>query len=201
MANYIFPPSHNFGISEHEFVTWRNAFTADEISKLIEICETFPKVDATINSEGGTIDTEIRDTQIAWIPQNNETIWFYDRLSWIARQLNGEFYKFDLFGFAEDFQYSVYNEKSNGHYTWHRDAGFLSNGTPPRKLTLVLQLSDPSEYEGGNLELLTSPAANIVDKERGMVVAFPSYNLHRVTPVTKGIRKTLVVWVCGPAFK
>lgn len=201
MANYIFSPSHNFGISEHEFVTWRNAFTDEEIDKLIEICEQFPKVDASINANGLTIDNKVRDTQIAWIPQTNDTIWIYDRLSWIARQLNGEFYKFDLFGFVEDFQYSTYNEETQGHYTWHRDSGVLSTGTPPRKLTMVLQLSDPADYEGGDLELFTKPEPSVVDKEQGMVVAFPSYNLHRVTPVTKGIRKTLVVWICGPAFK
>lgn len=201
MANYIFSPSHNFGTGEHEFVTWRSAFSVEEINKLVELCETFPKVDATINAEGETVNNEIRDTRVAWIPQNNDTIWFYDRLSWIARQLNGEFYKFDLFGFVEDFQYSVYNEENNSHYTWHRDTGFLSRGTPPRKLTLVVQLSDPSDYEGGDLELLTKPSPSTVDKEQGMVVAFPSYNLHRVTPVTKGTRRTLVIWICGPAFK
>lgn len=200
MANYIFPPSPNFGISEHPFVTWRNGFTDEEVDKIIEICEQFPKTVGVVNNDN-PIDNTVRDTTVAWITQNSDTTWIYDRLAWIARQLNGEFYKFDLYGFAEDFQYSIYDESVQGHYTWHRDSGTSSPGIPPRKLSLVLQLSDPSEYQGGELEIFTKPNPDSVDKEKGMIAAFPSYALHRVTPVTKGIRKSLVVWICGPSFK
>lgn len=201
MANYIFPPSHNFGVSEHPFVTWRKAFTDEEIENIINICEKFPKDAGLVSHNGQEENTEVRDSQVAWVPQNSDTIWIYDRLSWIARQLNGEFYKFDLFGFAEDFQYTIYNESNQGHYTWHRDNGFLPAGVPPRKLSLVLQLSDPEEYEGGDLEIFTSPKPEAIDKEKGLISVFPSYILHRVTPVTKGVRKSLVIWICGPAFK
>lgn len=199
MANYIFPPSHNFGISEHPFVTWKNGFTDEEIDKIIEVCESFPKTVGVVNNKDPE-DKTVRDSTVAWIQQNSDTIWIYDRLSWIARQLNGEFYRFDLYGFSEDFQYSIYDESVQGHYTWHRDAGSVT-GLPPRKLTLVLQLSDPSDYEGGDLEILTKPNPESVDKERGMIAVFPSYTLHRVTPVTKGVRKSLVVWICGPSFR
>jgi PKHD-type hydroxylase len=201
MANYIFPPSHNFGISEHSFATWRNSFTNDEIAKIIDLCETFPKGKGTVSNEDDNQENTIRDSQIAWVPQNLETMWIYERLAWVARQLNGEFYKFDLYGFAEDLQYSIYDEKYQGHYTWHRDNGFLAHGTPPRKLTMVLQLSDPSEYEGGTLEVFTAPTPEPIEKEKGLISLFPSYTLHRVSPVTKGTRKTLVIWICGPAFK
>ena len=70
----------------------------------------------------------------------------------------------------------------------------------PRKLTLVLQLSDPSEYEGGELQSLTSLQPGTVNKKKGIIAAFPSWTLHQVTPVTKGVRKTLVIWVAGPQF-
>ena len=66
---------------------------------------------------------------------------------------------------------------------------------------MVLQLSDPLEYVGGDLQIFTSPEPTSVDKEKGLIAAFPSYVLHKVTPVTQGTRKTLVVWVCGPSFK
>jgi len=71
----------------------------------------------------------------------------------------------------------------------------------PRKLSLVLQLTDPEEYEGGDLELMTSSDPIAVLKQRGLISVFPSFVLHRVTPVTKGTRRTLVVWACGPEFK
>jgi PKHD-type hydroxylase len=120
-------------------------------------------------------------------------------MAYIARQLNGQYYRFDLYGFLEDFQYTVYLGGEAGHYDWHIDAG--ASTVSPRKLSLVLQLSDPSEYEGGELQFMTSSGITTVRKEKGFVVAFPSYTLHRVTPVTSGIRKTIVVWITGPAFR
>jgi PKHD-type hydroxylase len=65
----------------------------------------------------------------------------------------------------------------------------------------VLQLSDPDEYEGGNLEILSSREPTVIEKKKGLVSVFPSYILHRVTPVTSGVRKTLVVWTTGPKFR
>ena len=84
-------------------------------------------------------------------------------------------------------------------YGWHLDYG--GNGTPSRKLSMVLQLTDPSQYEGGNLQLMTSGEPITVRKQRGLVVVFPSYVLHQVTPVTNGNRQSLVSWITGPTFK
>jgi PKHD-type hydroxylase len=64
----------------------------------------------------------------------------------------------------------------------------------------VLQLTDPSEYEGGNLQVCDGTIHN-VRKQRGLVAAFPSYTLHQVTPVTKGSRQSLVAWITGPSFR
>jgi PKHD-type hydroxylase len=90
-------------------------------------------------------------------------------------------------------------ESDNSHYDWHQDIN-PNTFNSPRKFSLVLQLSDPSEYEGGNLEIF-SDKIHVVEKKRGMVVGFPSYMPHRVTPVVSGIRKSLVIWVCGPPFR
>jgi PKHD-type hydroxylase len=68
-----------------------------------------------------------------------------------------------------------------------------------RKLSLVCQLSDPSEYEGGELQINTGEIFT-PEKQKGTVILFPSYLLHRVTPVTKGTRRSLVLWIEGPAF-
>ena len=91
-------------------------------------------------------------------------------------------------------QYSVYTEQEQGYYDWHVDMG----PHHARKLSLVCHLSDPSEYEGGELQINSS--GRIIDTEKGIgnVIIFPSYLLHRVTPVTRGVRKTLVLWVKGP---
>ena len=120
-------------------------------------------------------------------------------MAWIARKLNSAFYGFDLTGFHEDFQYTIYKGEEKAHYDWHIDNSSLDN--VPRKFSMVLQLSDPKDYEGGNLEIKVGSTPDIVDKKRGLVAAFPAYRLHRVSPVKKGIRKSIVIWVVGPAFR
>lgn len=198
MSNYIFAPPPTFGISEHSFVTWDNGFSEEELDKLIAYCDSLPKQKGTIDEDATKL--QVRNSDVAWIGINNESQWIYDRLAYIARQLNGQFYKFDIQGFNEDFQYTVYQGSDAGHYTWHQDYN-TNNHSAPRKLSLVLQLSDPSEYEGGDLEIMFSPEPTKIKKEKGFIAMFPSFMLHRVTPVTSGIRKTLVVWICGNSFK
>jgi PKHD-type hydroxylase len=131
---------------------------------------------------------------------NDETRFIFDRLAFVARSLNGKFFNFDLHGFSEPIQYTVYEGTDNHHYTWHMDKGG-SGGMPQRKLSMVVQLSHPHDYEGGELEILESAVPTAVNKERGIIHAFPGYILHRVTPVTAGVRKTLVVWVGGTPFR
>jgi PKHD-type hydroxylase len=195
MSKYQFEPSPNFGRSEHPFATWENGFTADDIQKVITAGGLRTQTEATLDT--GYTESVIRTSQTSWLDLAEDTAWLYERLSFIARQLNGQFFGFDLFGFNEHMQFTVYQE--GGHYTWHQDSGV--SDTAPRKLSMVVQLTDPSEYEGGDLQILSGPNETTVSKQLGQVTAFPSYMLHRVTPVTKGVRRTLVVWVTGPSFK
>jgi PKHD-type hydroxylase len=82
-------------------------------------------------------------------------------------------------------------------YNWHQDFG---TGVS-RKLSNVVQLSDPSEYEGGNLQIMTNSGVQRIRKKRGLAVAFPSFTFHTVTPVTAGTRQSLVAWVSGAPFR
>jgi PKHD-type hydroxylase len=197
MSAYQLLPSPSIAIPVVPFATWRGEFTNEEINRIIEIGNRLTLSNATVGN--GQIYSTIRESKTGWISLNSETQFLYDRLGFVARQLNGQFFDFDIWGFSEDLQYTIY-DSSNSHYTWHVDHGGNTN-RPPRKLSLVLQLSDPHDYEGGDLEILTDSEPLRVDKERGLVTAFPSYVLHRVTPVTRGIRKTIVVWLTGPRFK
>ena len=87
----------------------------------------------------------------------------------------------------------------SGFYRWHVDNNMQSD-VPPRKLSMTVQLSDPSEYTGGELQLHDGEVQTAVNS-RGHVIIFPSYVLHRVQPVTSGTRRSLVVWANGPGFK
>jgi PKHD-type hydroxylase len=119
----------------------------------------------------------------------------------IVRNLNGQHFRFDLWGFGEHLQYTEYYGDDEGHYTWHIDSGITSTNHGPRKLSVVLQLSDPCEYEGGNLQVKLGADPQTISKDLGLVAVFPSFVLHRVTPVTSGLRRTLVAWLTGPALR
>lgn len=196
MSVYQLLPSPSLAVGENNFSTWENGFTDEQLKRICEIGDSLELSSAAVAN--GMVDNNIRMTKTGWMELNNETMFIYDTLGFIARQLNGQFFDFDLFGFAEDLQYTVYNDNGD-KYNWHLDRGISTSA--PRKLSLVLQLSDPSEYEGGDLELYIGPEPVVVTKQRGSVAAFPSFVLHRVTPVTKGTRKTLVVWLSGPRFR
>jgi PKHD-type hydroxylase len=193
--SYRLLPSPNFGRGEHPFTSWNDLFSPEEIAKIVEIGESFLPTEAQI---GSGIDTDYRRSKTSWIQLNSDTEWIFSRIGHMVSSLNGQFYGFDLYGFAESLQYTVYSEEDEGCYDWHRDLG---SQTAPRKLSAVVQLSDPDDYEGGDLELMTSKTPDVVDRCAGRGVVFPSFVLHRVTPVTKGVRKTLVAWACGNQFK
>ena len=108
-------------------------------------------------------------------------------------------WRYDITGFNEDLQYTKYSDDKS-FYGWHIDSGSLKSENPPRKLSLTLQLSEPSEYDGGDFQIHASKL-NTVSKKKGLICVFPSYSLHQVTPITRGVRRSLVVWLCGPAFR
>ena len=198
MSVYRLPPSPSVAIPESSYATWHDGFTDIELEKIIALGDKLSINNAVVGGHGA-VNKDIRFSKTGWISLNDESQFLYDKLGYIARQLNGQFFDFDIWGFVEDIQYTVYNG-NGGHYTWHLDrARDISNS--PRKLSLVLQLSDPSEYEGGDLQFLDGHEPTTLEKKKGMVVAFPSFVLHRVTPVTSGCRKTCVVWLSGPRFR
>jgi len=192
----MFMPSPDLAYNSTTFAWWENGFTDEELDAICIMGERASPQSALVGA--GVNDEKVRGSTISWL--DNEG-WLADKLQHIARQLNGKFFGLDLWGFGEQFQYTTYKyvKKSKQHYDWHMDNG--PNDNVPRKLSMVLQLSHPSEYEGGNLELMTGNVSQICKKQRGFLCAFPSYIMHRVTPITNGTRRTLVVWISGPRFK
>lgn len=146
----------------------------------------------------GNHDFKVRKSTVSWISPEG---WLADRLEYVANQLNGKYFGLDLWGFGEEFQYTIYkyNKKEKEHYDWHMDQG--QNNNCPRKLSLVLQLSDADEYQNGDLELFLGNTPIKTERKKGIIHAFPSYILHRVNPITSGTRRTLVVWISGPKFR
>lgn len=181
------------------WVWWQDVFSNEALDWLQNEAATA----VTPGTVGGVQDTEglenIRRASVKWLPNTQDTSWVYEGLGHAVSSLNSQFYRFNLTGFGEELQLTNYCSSNSGNYVWHQD--FTSNRTHSRKLSLVLQLSDPSEYEGGNLQIMTGGGVQNIPKQRGLVSIFPSYTVHQVTPVTAGSRQSLVAWISGEPFK
>ena len=180
-------------------VSVANAFTGEQLDAIEKLGNELAVSNATIEgAHANTHVAELRVTQIAWIDQNPRSQWLYERISAVIGDLNARFYQFDLTGYSDHFQYTIYHGREGGHYDWHVDQ---IGSREPRKLSITLQLSDPATYEGGDLQLHGRTEIDNAPRARGTLVAFPSWVLHRVTPVISGTRRSLVAWTTGPKFR
>lgn len=176
---------------------WDDVFTNEELDFLQNKCKNACQVGVVGTPSTSRIAENIRRSNVDWLECTEKTSWVFSKISNIVGSINARFYGFELTGMAEPMQLTHYDSKNYGTYDWHQDY----NADISRKLSLVLQLTDPSEYEGGDLQLFLSDPPINIPKKRGLIVVFPSYAVHRVTPVTKGTRQTLVSWISGPSFK
>ena len=145
------------------------------------------------NSKSYDIEEEYRKTDIVWLLQDDSTKWLYERLYNAVIALNKQYFNFEI-DQLENLQYCIYRE--GHHFKKHIDTISIPN-LGQRKLTFILQLSDETEYEGGELRLHVSDNPIVISKKKGTIAIFPSFIPHDVTPVTKGERKVLVSWVLG----
>lgn len=194
----------------YPYVWWDAGFNDDELKKIIDFCEStgFEKASILGNNDPNTDEVKsIRRCDIKFHNRNNDTAWIFDRLNFIISNLNAQFYGFDLNGY-ETFQYTSYDSSEKGEYGWHMDICVGNKYLPqnmiePRKLSLTLLLNEPGkDFEGGELEFNGGNPNDPMKPEvpKGRLIAFPSFMIHRVKPVTSGCRKSLVVWVTGPKF-
>lgn len=145
-------------------------------------------------------DHNLRQAELVWLDDVEGMGWVMDRLIDLVRISNRDLFDFDLREFSESPQVARYHAANGGHFAWHSDIGD-GVAASKRKLTLVLQLSKPDTYEGGDLEIMPSAHVVAASRQQGCVSIFPSFALHHVTPVTSGVRHSLTVWAHGPAFR
>jgi len=195
--------NYNFNQKETDsqnYYFFKNGFDQKELKKIENNVFNLKYEVATIV---GGVDSKMRSSKIKWIPQNQDWWWLYEKLSNMAVEANNSIWNFNLTSIPEQIQYTEYLSTNKGHYDWHADIGpgILSH----RKISITVQLSSPEEYEGGNLEIFRGGSMNgpfeAAEKNEGCVFIFPSYTMHRVTPITKGIRKSFVLWLGGEHYK
>jgi len=193
-SNNKFVTSQRNNVNHFNYYYFTNVFTELEIEKIIEIGESQPKIKATtVGEDVSQQESEYRVSDISWLSNNPKTNWVFDRISDLAIKANSEMWNFDIWDFQDDLQYTTYYG-NGGHYDWHADLGV---GISNRKLSVVLQLSNPDEYEGGDLQMNTGGSILNIPREKGLICFFPSFVLHRVTPLSSGLRRSLVTWLCG----
>ena len=178
----------------HEWVWFANGFTPAELDAIIRLGE---QMEMTKGVTGGGNTPEVRDSFVSWLYPNDVTAWVFERMAGIVTAMNHEFFGFDLTGLLQGLQFTKYTAPGQ-HYTWHCDRG---GGMGVRKMSVSLLLSDPDDYDGGDLQFKFGEEEQTAERERGIMTLFPSWSLHRVTPVTRGTRYSLVAWTSGPPFK
>ena len=198
-TSVIFPPET---VDLQNYYFFSQGFSDQELAKIYRDVASLSFHEAATGENNNTTDKSIRSSSIKWIPQSQEWAWLYDKMMSMIVEANNALWKFDLHSALDSIQYTEYYDVQDGHYDWHQDIGPGHLST--RKISITVQLSDTDDYEGGDLEYFRGGDISNAEKAprgKGVVFIFPSYMMHRVAPVTKGTRRSFVLWVGGSHYK
>jgi len=173
---------------------WSGGMSDSNISIILtEASKLNTKAASTFNDA----DAAVRSSDVAWLSGNRNIqsiLWEYVKVA------NENAFNFQVENIC-DIQYTEYHSNKGGHYDWHIDVNWNGDEPLDRKLSVTVQLSDPSEYEGGGFEFAECETPDASSRQKGTVLVFPSYLQHRVLPITRGTRKSLVAWFEGPRWQ
>ena len=172
---------------------------ADEgfISTVIDTGSDQELIQATTFNQNNDEGLHNRNSKISWLSHRSD---MRDYLFEYVKKANRLAYGFHVDNVA-DLQYTEYDGKVKGHYGWHVDVDWMNTQPYDRKLSVTVQLSDPNEYEGGDFIIEGESPDPEQAKQKGSILIFPSYASHQVTPVTSGLRRSLVAWFEGPKWR
>jgi len=191
-------------ITEPKWKSWvvettNPLFTPEQCQQIIDAGRRQKPQQAQVgmNKPGGGVDTKKRTTTISWIPFN-EMKPMYNDINEFIQKANRNHFGFEDVEITEQAQFTEYPE--GGFYDWHMDTDVNMQHEPPvRKISMTLLLSPENQFEGGDLELMTpGKKANLT---QGNAIIFASFLNHRVAPVTRGVRQSLVMWFGGTPFR
>ena len=174
-------------------------FTPEQCQQIIECGrrQTPQQAQVGTGKPGGGTDTKKRITTISWIPFS-EMKPMYDQVNSFIKKTNLNHFGFEDIGVTEQAQFTEYPE--GGFYDWHMDCDVNMQHEPPvRKISMTVLLSPENQFEGGHLELMAP--GKYAKLKQGHAICFASFLNHRVQPVTKGVRQSLVMWFGGHPFR
>jgi PKHD-type hydroxylase len=172
-----------------------NIFSPEECQKIISLASTFEQLQAGISVN--VIDQNVRETKVRNLSKGTETAWFWERINNCIIKTNEQYFNFSITGLSE-LQFLEYDPGC--FYDWHVDVT-TALAASTRKISIVAFLSAPEDYDGGQLTFeLISQKVKPLPVGQGSMILFPSYQAHKVEPVTRGKRFTLVGWAHGNCF-
>jgi PKHD-type hydroxylase len=185
-------------LGENQTIMIPDVMDPGQCEKLIELGTKLPPIQGVIAD--GAVSPVHRVSTISWVPRESVFLSLYDAIATAIFNINQAYFAYDL-TVLEPMQFTTYVEEVQGFYDWHMDTGLNPAADTARKLSLTLQLSDPAAYEGGDLEIWADRGPVTAMKGQGLAVVFPAPTLHRVRPVMRGRRHSLVAWALGPRFR
>ena len=179
--------------------------TPQQCNELISLGQNEPKINATIGTTDKItkLDERYRKSIISWIPFAKALPIYQVIKNWME-VTNTNYFDFDTVQLSEQAQYAEYSK--GGFYNWHMDSNTEMAAMPTvRKISMTLLLNDEKDFEGGDIEIFCGETLdsekNKFKLKQGYAVFFASFLLHRVMPVIKGNRKSLVMWFGGSPLR
>ena len=184
-----------------EWCYYKSYFSPEYCNQIVEKTKDLSFNSGIIGLNGDTLNNNIRKSEVLWIyPQDFPQL--YEEMWKLERQANKEWFGFHVDN-LEYIQLARYNSTISGEYKRHQDVFWINNESRHRKLTAIIQLTDPNTYTGGDFTLFDcNEYPNPEDiKQQGTVIFIPSFIFHQVNPITSGIRHSLVMWFEGPKWR
>jgi PKHD-type hydroxylase len=178
-----------------EWYFYKNFYTLEQCRELSTFLESWPSGGTDIPAVDVKKTAKVHTVKWGFAKQK------FSDLESVSHYTNKEMFGYNLYSFQDQdmINYNTYSSNDNGEYDWHKDAEL--DKIYDLKLTVIANIST-EKYEGGQFELFMNGPVYIKElDEPGSILIFPSYYIHRVLPVTQGIRKTVSFWIPGPNFR
>tara|TARA_B000000477_G_C6089492_1_gene226977 strand:- start:1248 stop:1811 length:564 start_codon:yes stop_codon:yes gene_type:complete len=178
----------------------KNALSDDQIKKIHSLMEKRKPIEGGLSSGQ---NNAYRNVQVkSFAADDNDLSFVSEIISDFGQTVNEKYYNFDVKGFAESIQYLFY--KKGGLYNSHMDLNWsdLNTHIPNRKLTIITQLSDTKDYSGGDIKIEVDNVDDfVIPRQKGDMICFPAFLMHKVYPILGGTRYSLVSWLSGDSWK